>query len=702
MLKQIWNTLTKQIEWQIPKYKPTITTSWLRVAGSSILILTLLIWSNIALANANINNYGTYCFWMNAACITAWLLLVCNYHIPEKIAKWLSRAAIILMPLLTICMAEVTNTHYPDFPLLWWLTYSFYIYLYILGYACTGKFKYAVYILNPIIWILSTANYYVSAFRGTTFVPLDILYADTAATVTKSYNFAPNHELLCSAILLVLTLVLAAKILPRKLPKWKMITKRVITGILTVCLLGSYFVSNTFANQGFHPDFYEQGYSASRFGVTMNFWMNLKYLSVEKPDGYDAETIEDKMMAVIGELKSAATNKQPHVICIMNEALSDLSIHGDFSTNVDYMPFIRSLTENTVRGNLYIPVYGNGTCNSELEFLTGFSTVFAPAGSKPYSMHINSELPSLVHTFENSGYNSVAFHPYYKDNWNRTNVYDYMGFNTYYGMEDVISNESLKLMESYAPLSQIQASLQKTYPGKSYLTRQYLNDEFDYDMIIKWYEESTQPLFLFNVTMQNHGGFEPIGNFDPQVWVTNEDGSPAEGTAFTNQYLSLVYESDKQLQRLIEYFESQDEPVVVVVFGDHQPMTGDNFILDTIGANSYSELSIQQNQNRYVTPFLIWANYDIEERQIDMLSSNYLGSYLMDAIGMEMPAFNQYLLKLSEILPVISTQGYIDKDGKYFIYEQQSPYSQLITDYQHICYNLLYDTDNRCDQLFYP
>ena len=189
---------------------------------------------------------------------------------------------------------------------------------------------------------------------------------------------------------------------------------------------------------------------------------------------------------------------------------------------------------------------------------------------------------------------------------------------------------------------------------------------------------------------------------DPQVWVTNEDGSPAEGTAFTNQYLSLVYESDKQLQRLIEYFESQDEPVVVVVFGDHQPMTGDNFILDTIGANSYSELSIQQNQNRYVTPFLIWANYDIEERQIDMLSSNYLGSYLMDAIGMEMPAFNQYLLKLSEILPVISTQGYIDKDGKYFIYEQQSPYSQLITDYQHICYNLLYDTDNRCDQLFYP
>ena len=74
-------------------------------------------------------------------------------------------------------------------------------------------------------------------------------------------------------------------------------------------------------------------------------------------------------------------NQVPNIICIMNETFSDLRVLGEFATNKDYMPFTRSLTRNTINGNLYMPVNGAGTSNSEFEFLTGNTMAFLTAGS---------------------------------------------------------------------------------------------------------------------------------------------------------------------------------------------------------------------------------------------------------------------------------------------------------------------------------
>ena len=43
------------------------------------------------------------------------------------------------------------------------------------------------------------------------------------------------------------------------------------------------------------------------------------------------------------------------------------SVVGEFETNEDYMPYWRSLTENTVKGYVHVPVDGAGTANSEFE-----------------------------------------------------------------------------------------------------------------------------------------------------------------------------------------------------------------------------------------------------------------------------------------------------------------------------------------------
>ena len=167
-----------------------------------------------------------------------------------------------------------------------------------------------------------------------------------------------------------------------------------------------------------------------------------------------------------------------------------------------------------------------------------------------------------------------------------------------------------------------------------------------------------------------------------------------------NQYLSLVYESDKAFEALIKYFEAQEEPTVICMFGDHQPTIENEFIEETLGASSVHNLTVEQTQKRYVTPFYIWANYDIEEKEIDKLSVNYLSSYLMDTIGMELPVYNQYLLKLSETLPVINTIGYIDAEGNHYTHTGESKYSKILNDYENICYNYLFEEKNRCDWLY--
>ena len=96
--------------------------------------------------------------------------------------------------------------------------------------------------------------------------------------------------------------------------------------------------------------------------------------------------------------------KKPNVIAIMNEAFSDLSVVGDFTTNQDYMPFIHNLKENTIQGHLYMSIFGSGTCNSEFEFLTGNTMAFLQNGIIAYTQVVKDKLPNLTYTLKQQGY----------------------------------------------------------------------------------------------------------------------------------------------------------------------------------------------------------------------------------------------------------------------------------------------------------
>lgn len=630
-------------------------------------------------------------------------LTAIKFNFKPKIQNTVHTVILFLLPVVSMTMVECLNYcfiydfYWVDF----FTSYVLYILFYGLIFAFTGSYKLSVLIINPIFFIFGLANYYIYTFKGSPFVPMDFMSISTAKDVASSYDFSFTYQIAISVVLLTAIIVIGSNL---KTPKMhisgKLIT-RISSGAAIIIVSLIFFFTDIFANCGLEPDFWNQSRGYHKSGFLLNFCLNTKYLYVTKPADYDASTVEDYIDEITDENTSSKEDKTPNIICIMNESFSDLSVCGDFTTNKEPLSFFNSLTENTVRGNLYVPVHGSGTSNTEYEFLTGNSTSFFPAGSNAYMLYIKDKVPSLVSTLSSCGYSKTAFHPYYSSGWNRKTVYNNLGFERFISITSIINPSILNdYINSRYNVKRFNDLCNAYYPGENKVIRQYVSDSCNYENVISYFEErdTSKPYFMFNVTMQNHGGYTTDQSvFTSDVKLTSTKGSYPKA----EQYLSLLKKSDEAFEELIDYFTDYDEPTIICMFGDHQPNIEEEFYEEIMGVDSLDKLSLEDAQKRYVTPFVIWANYDIQEEYIDKLSVNYLSSYLLKVAGVKTTKYNDYLYSLSKQIPVINNLGYIGADGNYYENGEKSKYSDLIKKYKIIQYNNAFDKDNKKNSVFY-
>ena len=612
-----------------------------------------------------------------------------------------------LMPVVSISMTECLNNIfiYNMTYLGFWANYVVILIMQFIVFAISGKMGLSYLIVNPIIFGFATAHCYVMEFRGTPFLPMDFLSISTAVGVANTYDYTPNYKVVVATLIFVFIMVLGAK---TKTPEYNLITRiisRSFAATFSAVIVLLFFGTSVFANAGVKPDFWNQTRGYRNYGFVFNFVCNTKYLYMSEPSNYNAGEIGDYVSSAVEKNeenpKVDDSYKKPNIICIMNESLADLSVLGNLETNEDYMPFMRSLEKNTVKGNLYVPVIGAGTSNTEFEFLTGHTTAFLPSGSNAYMLYVKNHISSLVSTMEAQGYSSFALHPYYATGWRRTEVYKNFGFNNFVSLENILDvSLMLEYQENGSDADFLQQLVEQAYPGSNMLLRQYISDSYNYKLLIEDYEKRDKdvPYFAFNVTMQNHGGYTTsCVNFNESIKAT----SVSKDYIKANKYLSLVKASDDAFKELITYFEKVKEPTVICMFGDHQPSVETEFIAEVMGLPNLSNLTSEQEQARHCTPFYIWANYDIEEKYIDKLSSNYLSSLVLKTAGIKLTEYNKYLLELSETLPIIDTVGYVDNQNNYFKWSESSPYNVLLDEYEKIQYNSIFDRDNVKSDIFY-
>ncbi len=684
---------------------------------TAVILLALVLLHTPEFLNNDIPTGGLLYGLSLAACPILGILIAFRIEFPRRGETAVSLIGFSLLPIVAMTMVECLNGVFTwDWsPQTLMLNYILYLLFYGTVFVFSGSLRLSMLVINPLLFLLGLTHHYVLAFRGTPFVPMDLLAAGTAANVAVAYDFSFDYQIIISILLLVFLQVAAFKLRTPRMDLIGKIASRTFFGTLIVCIVGLYIFTDAYADVGLSPDFWNQSRGYKNTGVVMNFCLNTKYLHISQPSGYDADRVDNIVYDTLtDETTDSTPSTNPNIICIMNESLSDLSVLGEVQTNIDYMPYLRSLSENTVKGNLYVPVIGAGTSNTEFEFLTGASTSFFPAGSNAYTLYVKEKLPSLVSILQEHRYSRRAFHPYYASGWNRINVYNNFGFQRFSSIHTILDQDILQQYQQSGYDNRLFESLvEAAYPGQEVLLRRYVSDSYNYKKLIQMYEnrDKSKPFFLFNVTMQNHGGYtEQANNFKQEVYVVDDNGNIATKTATdgqvvaaypkANQYLSLIKRSDDAFRELIEYFEGQSEPTVICLFGDHQPNIENGYVKELLGVNSLYNLSTEQAQRQYITPFYIWANYDIEEATIERLSVNYLSSYVMKIAGVKMPPYNRYLLKLSETLPVINTIGYIDADGNHYASGEKSPYSVLLKGYEHVVYNMVFDSKNRKNALY--
>ena len=617
--------------------------------------------------------------------------------------KWTDRAKkcvpylfLIIIPVLNFWLLEWFS-HDPFQtmkPYVQWMNVALFWFSALFLFGLTGRVSRALGIQTAFCAIYGLANYFVLEFRGAPIQPWDILSIGTAASVADNYEYTLDKDALTA--LIGLLMLLAAEFFlradfygpfksrralkkeaaagsapkadtPERTPAKR---RRVIIARTALCLVTGllcFGYTKMLHNEDFVQKklrLYDKLFTPTTIqfknGTVTAFLMELQYMSVEKPSGYNEKDVREALASY--ETDGTPSNT-PNIIVIMNEAFSDPAVLGKFTTNEDYMPFIHSLldgAEDTVSGFLNVSVKGGNTANTEFEYLTGNSMAFLPYGSIPYQQYIKNETPSMASWLSGFGYRTVAMHPYRATGWDRNKVYPLMGFDEMYFEE---------------------------FYKDSDVIRKYVGDEADYEKIIQIYEqkEPGEPLFLFNVTMQNHSSYNDwadYDNFSPDITV---NGSNSE---VLSAYLSLMKLSDQATERLVDYFANEEEDTVIVFFGDHQPTDSVvNPVLKLNGTSS-SSLSTEEEALRYQVPFFIWANYDIDEESGLNISANYLASRTLDAAGLPKPGYFSFLSELEKQAPVVSANHVSLSDGTFSAADDQD---ELLREYKTFQYHQLFD-----------
>jgi phosphoglycerol transferase MdoB-like AlkP superfamily enzyme len=521
-------------------------------------------------------------------------------------------------------------------------------------FEISGRLNVALQIATLVALGWAIGNYYLVAFRGTPVALSDFLCFGIASEVAGNYDYSLDTRPAFVCITLVTMAVFERFLYLRTRSKGP---RRAFLAVAGACVLAVGLVAPTASAVssalGMIDDEADPERMAATNGLTVQFFQNSCHGRVHMVRGYDEGEADEILGAYPPDASEAETDEQddsantgasqthPNIIMVMNESFSDLAVVCDFSTNKDYMPYTHSLmagADNTRSGNLDVSVLGGKTANSEFECLTGNSMFCMPRYSIPYLTYVRQPCYSLASYLEGYGYETIAMHPYIASGWRRDEVYSLLGF------------QQEKFLDDFSE------------ENRADTLRGYMTDSAAYRQIIEEYESKPEgtPLFCFEVTIQNHSSYSANpeqSDFVPDITVQGTDDSETVG------YLSLIERSDSALQELIDYFSQQQEPTIIVFFGDHQPSNAVVEPLLELNGMSVDDLDDETQRNRYRVPYVIWANYDIPEATGEELSANYLSVQTLRYAGLPTTGYFAYLSDLEQDYPVISSCVVRDAQG---------------------------------------
>ncbi|QBP93924.1 alkaline phosphatase family protein [Bacillus mycoides] len=555
--------------------------------------------------------------------------------------------------------------------------------IYVLVYNVLGKVFLSTILASILLIILAIVNHFKIVFRGDPLYPSDftqIGHMQSVIPMVMDY-FSWGYILL--VIVSVVVCILAGMYVRKYIQNVK-----VHAGVRVLFIIGSVFIlyvygnfTNTFINKWFQKSgiefvLWDQNENYASNGFVLGFISNLDTTVIEKPKDYSKEN----MLQIANDIKKQYSSnigaqkqkEKPNIIFVMSESFWDPTKLTNLSFSEDPLPNLHHYIENFPGGQTISPTFGGNTANVEFEALTSYSMSLLKPGSIPYQQAVTSkiEVPSIPRALKKGGYYTSAIHSFGRSFFKRDDVYKVLGFDKF-NAQDTMENVEVD--------------------------GDYISDLSMSKEIIAELEKQKQPTFIHAVTMQNHFPFTEGRFGENQIEISGLENE--ESKAELETYTEGLRRSDEALQYLIEELDNLDRPTLLVFFGDHLPSLGTNKSLYKENGYITNEKTPSERLAMAQTPLLMYANFDIPNDNLGLVSPIYFSNLVFDYAGLNKVPFYQFLSKLYEEIPVLRDELRIGKDGK-AIKSLTEKQKEMLKQYELIQYDLLAGKQYSKDILF--
>ncbi len=513
------------------------------------------------------------------------------------------------------------------------------------------KRRYFTVLLVAITWLgLGISNFVIVIFRTSPLSAIDFTIMKSGIKIMPMYFSKLEMTSIIIGVLILLSSIIYAWFkLPKKERKLSKTVPATIILVTSFALITALFIKINLISSNFRNllDAHKQ------YGFAYCFSRTMFDRGVSRPKDYS----KDAMDWIMNEIKEDDKNNpnamidnakdrdkytqengeelekieelqkdKPNIIFLQLESFFDVNYMKGITYSEDPMPVFRYLKNKYSSGFLTVTSIGAGTANTEFEVMTGMSLEFFGAGEYPYTTILKeSTCETLGYNLKELLYKTHAIHNHTATFYDRNKVYSQMGFDSFTPVEYMTNVEYNKIG--------------------------WAKDKILIQEIVKALESSKGKDFIYTISVQGHGKYpsEPVdtqqkismsvddisslnnqteqdntNNGEDDKIIPNESDkvSNEDIIAFAEQiktpfeyYINQLNEMDRFIGGLISTLKSIDEPVVLVMFGDHLPA----FDLK----KEYLE-----NNNIFQTEYIIWDNIGLEKKDKNLnayqLSSSVL------------------------------------------------------------------------------
>lgn len=499
-------------------------------------------------------------------------------------------------------------------------------------FLITKRFWYAFSFTLTMEFILTVSTILKIEYREEPIMPADLIFISNLNEIVNMVNpIVIVISLVILALLAISTLFIQHH--TSKMYNLRVSNKKRILGILITSL---FMISFFWVNYTNSPSnilfrlfriermYYDQKGGAYINGPIIQFINNIVGKAMIEPEGYSEENIKKVMKKYDFEASEINNDREDWaeeqtIIFVLSESFSDPSRLPSMNLKKDPIPFIKSMLSQTTSGLMLSSSYGGGTANVEWQTLTSMdlSNLDATLPS-PYTQLVGKQekSPSILDLFDSA----VAIHPFLGSFYNRINVFEKLGFNSFHYFD---SPDGLKYEDKIE-------------------NAQHVSDEASYKEVLDAINGNKQgSQFIQLTTMQNHVPYKDYyeeNDFD----FSGEAISSAKNSDMKTYLRGLNY-SDSALKKFVDEINKIEKPITLVWYGDHLP-------------GIYESKEIEKSPLQFrETDYFIFNNSFVKNRQRNE-SYQLVSPYLFPALALEqanikVTPFYALLTKVAEKIP---------------------------------------------------